>query len=95
MGGKPFQINIFFGGVDGKDFYDARSQNFVGSVFNFSGSVEDSNCDKCIQQEQEGVLSVSQLPATLAVYYYRNYIKDDVPKPSYVVVNSQGKVSVP
>ncbi|GMG07273.1 unnamed protein product [Aspergillus oryzae] len=95
LGGKPFQINIFFGDVDGKDFYDARSQNFVGSVFNFSGSLEDSNCDKCAQQEQEGVLSVSQLPARLAVHYYKKQNKGEVPTPRYVVVNSQGKVSVP
>ncbi|KAB8274760.1 common central domain of tyrosinase-domain-containing protein [Aspergillus minisclerotigenes] len=91
LGGKPFQINIFFGDVDGKDFYDARSQNFVGSVFNFSGSLEDSNCDKCAQQEQEGVLSVSQLPARLAVHYYKKQNKGEVPTPRYVVVNSQGK----
>nr|6JU5_A Chain A, Tyrosinase [Aspergillus oryzae] len=91
LGGKPFQINIFFGDVDGKDFYDARSQNFVGSVFNYSGSLEDSNCDKCAQQEQEGVLSVSQLPARLAVHYYKKQNKGEVPTPRYVVVNSQGK----
>ncbi|KUI74465.1 Tyrosinase [Cytospora mali] len=33
---RPFQINVFFGPVDSKDFYDTRSKNFVGSVFNFS-----------------------------------------------------------
>ncbi|KAE8158927.1 common central domain of tyrosinase-domain-containing protein [Aspergillus tamarii] len=92
LGGKPFQINIFFGDMDGKDFYDARSRNFVGSVFNFSGSLEDSNCDKCAQQEQEGVLSVAQLPARLAVHYYKKQNKDEIPTPVYVVVNSQGKV---
>ncbi|PIG80893.1 tyrosinase domain protein [Aspergillus arachidicola] len=92
LGGKPFQINIFFGDMDGKDFYDARSRKFVGSVFNFSGSLEDSNCDKCTQQEQEGVLSVAQLPARLAVYYYKKQNNDMIPTPRYVVVNSQGKV---
>lgn len=90
--GDPFQINVFFGRVDGKDFYDSRSKNFVGSVFNFSTSTKLSKCGNCTEQQEDDTWSVSQIPATLAVYNYREEHKGN-PTPQYVVVNSLGKVS--
>ncbi|PWY95168.1 Di-copper centre-containing protein [Aspergillus sclerotioniger CBS 115572] len=92
--GSPFQINIFLGPVDPKDFYDSRSRNFVGSVFNFSAAINSTNCGNCIQQEKEGIMSVAQLPATLAVHHHKHNTdnKDKkIPTPHYVVVNSQGQ----
>ena len=95
LGGRPFQINVFLGPVDVKDFYDSRSKNFVGSVFNFSGDVSDSQCSNCTKQQGDRVRSVSLLPATLAMNYaYHAKLQSGKdPEVSYVVINSQGRVS--
>ncbi|KAI0895499.1 tyrosinase domain protein [Annulohypoxylon nitens] len=90
LGGSPFQISIFFGDVDDNDFYDTNSKNFIGSVFNFSTDTQGSSCANCIQQQQDEIGSVCQLPATLAVYNYLSE-KREYPKLHYVVVNSRGK----
>ncbi|EFY90419.1 tyrosinase domain protein [Metarhizium acridum CQMa 102] len=92
LAGRPFVINIFFGAVDGRDFYGPESRNFVGSVFNFSGPLDVSGCGKCREQREQGVMSVSQIPATLSVHWYMTTYST-VPRPSYVVVDSVGKVS--
>ncbi|GAW17572.1 hypothetical protein ANO14919_070310 [Xylariales sp. No.14919] len=85
--GKPFLINIFLGDVDREDFYDAGSPHFVGSIYSFSSPLDDSRCSNCIEQQKNGVLSVSLLPATLVV---KN--RDvDVKKLFYVAIDSQGK----
>ncbi|KAI0890804.1 tyrosinase domain protein [Annulohypoxylon nitens] len=90
LGGSPFLINIFFEDVDRKDFYDTKSKNFIGSVFNFSANIHGTDCGNCIRQQQDSVRSVSQLPATFAVEHYQ---KDkEYPEVYYVVVNSLGKV---
>lgn len=91
LGGSPFQINIFFGDVDDNDYYDTNSKNFVGSVFNFSTNTQGSNCSNCTQQQQDGVGSVCQLPATLAVYDYLSENDGKYPGVHYVVVDNQGK----
>ncbi|KAG8427602.1 hypothetical protein J3459_006527 [Metarhizium acridum] len=90
LAGRPFVINIFFGAVDGRDFYGPESRNFVGSVFNFSGPLDVSGCGKCREQREQGVMSVSQIPATLSVHWYMTTYST-VPRPSYVVVDSVGK----
>ncbi|KAI1169452.1 tyrosinase domain protein [Nemania sp. FL0916] len=89
LGGRPFLINIFIGEVDRKNFYDAGARNFVGSVFNFSAPIENTQCRNCIEQQEQGVMSVAQLPATWAIKY-RDIDVEDV-KLSYVVVDSRGK----
>ncbi|ROV96372.1 hypothetical protein VPNG_09068 [Cytospora leucostoma] len=90
LGGRPFQINVFFGPVDGKDFYDSKFKSFVGSVFNVSGDVKDSQYSNCTKQQEDGVMSVSQLPATLAMNYAKLQ-SSMCPQVSYVVMNSQGR----
>lgn len=91
MGGNPFQINIFFGSLDPKNFYDSRSKNFVGSVFNFGGSFQNSHCSKSSKQQTQDNKAICQLPATL-VYHYNMSEYEKLPTLSYVVVDSQGKV---
>ncbi|KAI1090370.1 common central domain of tyrosinase-domain-containing protein [Rostrohypoxylon terebratum] len=86
-------INIFFGDIDERDFYDKNSKNFVGSVFNFSTSIKGSNCGNCKRQQQDGVQSVAQLPATMAVNHYLSIHgrEGEYPEVHYVVVNHLGK----
>lgn len=91
--GSPFQINIFFGQPDGKDFHDLGSRNFVASVFNFSSAIKNSNCGNCIEQKKRGIYSEAQLPATLAVWSHQELEKTNKePEVFYVVVNSRGEV---
>ncbi|GLA51827.1 hypothetical protein CBS63078_9911 [Aspergillus niger] len=96
--GQPYVILVFLGHVDRKSHSGPNSPRFVGTVYNFSGSVED--CDNCLLQAQAGVKSIAQIPATIAARHFINEDnqhgegkKDDaIPQPMYVVLNMLGQI---
>ncbi|GLA31172.1 hypothetical protein AnigIFM63326_009615 [Aspergillus niger] len=75
-----------------------NSPRFVGTVYNFSGSVED--CDNCLLQAQAGVKSIAQIPATIAARHFINKDKHHgegekagaIPQPMYLVLNMLGQM---
>ncbi|KAI9037234.1 tyrosinase, partial [Aspergillus affinis] len=88
LGGSPYTINVFLGEVSVGSYGGPGSQGFVGSIYNFSGSLK--NCPKCKKQAEEGVKSIAQVPATIAArHFIRN--KLEVPQPRYVVLNTLGR----
>ncbi|RDK43357.1 Di-copper centre-containing protein [Aspergillus phoenicis ATCC 13157] len=96
--GQPYVILVFLGHVDKKSHSGPNSPRFVGTVYNFSGSVED--CDNCLLQAQAGVKSIAQIPATIAARHFINEDKQHgegekdgaIPQPMYVVLNMLGQI---
>ncbi|KAH8432716.1 tyrosinase [Aspergillus melleus] len=86
--GAPYTINVFLGEVSAGSYSGPGSQGFVGSIYNFSGSLE--NCPNCKKQAEEGVKHIAQVPATIAArHFIRNNL--EVPQPRYVALNTLGK----
>ncbi|KAK1143577.1 hypothetical protein N8T08_006187 [Aspergillus melleus] len=86
--GAPYTINVFLGEISAGSYSGPGSEGFVGSIYNFSGSLE--NCPNCKKQAEEGVKSIAQVPATIAArHFIRN--KLEVPQPRYVVLNTLGR----
>ena len=99
LNGAPYKINLF---LDGRhDFLGPESEGFVASIYNFSGSLESGSSGNCQQQKEEGVLCISEVPATVPMRHHLKTLdkkkdldwKKDLPQPVYLALNNLGKVS--
>ncbi|XHG07673.1 hypothetical protein AWENTII_010808 [Aspergillus wentii] len=90
LNSSSYKVNIFLGDPSKKSYTGHKSENFVASVYNFSGSLASSGCNNCHQQKADGVMCIAQVPATVPVRHYVDKNKV-VPEPVYVALNSLGK----
>lgn len=102
LGGAPYKINVFLDGAD--NFRGPESEGFVASIYNFSGSLDGSNCSNCQKQKEEGVKCISQVPATAPMLHrlqemqtmdIKKDLKKHAPQPLYLALNGLGVVSIP
>lgn len=78
LGGAPYKINVFLEGAH--NFRGPESEGFVASVYNFSGSLDESNCGNCERQSKDGVKCIAQVPATAPMRHRLEEIQKDPEK---------------
>jgi tyrosinase len=74
LDGAPYFIHFFLGAPPGEVSFFAHANSYIGSVYTFSSSLEESgrtaSCHNCLQQRREGVLSTAQIPITNVILGY-------------------------